>query len=139
MINIEKELIEEEGLFLDCYEDSLGNYTIGVGHLLKSECGTITLEYAGKLLKDDIKEARKQCKKNIPVFSELNEARQYVLIDMCFNLGIDKLLKFKKMLLALENKNYSVASLEMKDSLWHKQVKNRAIKLEKIMKNGVMS
>ena len=136
MINIEQELIEEEGLSLEPYEDSLGNLTIGVGHLIKSDCGVITLEYAGKLLAEDIKIAKDECRKNIKVFGELDEVRQYVLVDMCFNLGIRKLLGFKKMLLALENKNFVVASAEMKNSLWHKQVGVRAIKLENCMKNG---
>ena len=138
MINIEQELIEEEGLSLEPYKDSLGNLTIGVGHLIKSNCGIISLEYAGKLLAEDIKEARNQCKKNIPFFGCLDEVRQYVLIDMCFNLGIGKLLGFKKMLLALENKNYVVASAEMKNSLWHKQVGSRAVKLENCMRNGIL-
>ena len=138
MINIEQELIEEEGLSLEPYTDSLGNLTVGVGHLIKSDCGIISLKYAGELLAEDIKIATNDCRWNIPFFNELDEVRQYVLIDMCFNLGIKKLLGFKKMLLALQNKNYVVASNEMKNSLWHKQVKSRAIKLENCMKNGTL-
>ena len=53
-MNIEEELIKEEGLRLSCYKDSLGNYTIGVGHLLKSPCDDVSLEYAGRLLNEDI-------------------------------------------------------------------------------------
>ena len=135
-MNIEEELIKEEGLSLSCYKDSLGNWTVGVGHLLKSPCETITLEYAGKLLKEDINIAVNSLRKNVPVFSELDEVRQYVLISMCFNLGINRLLSFKKMLLALESKNYEVAAKEMKDSLWYRQVKGRAEKLINLMKKG---
>lgn len=136
MLNIEEELIKEEGLSLSCYKDSLGNFTVGVGHLLKSPCETITLEYAGKLLKEDIKIAIDSLRKNVPVFSELDNVRQYVLISMAFNLGIKRLLSFKKMLLALESKNYEVAAKEMKDSLWYRQVKGRAEKLINLMKKG---
>lgn len=135
-MNIEEELIKEEGLSLSCYKDTLGNYTIGVGHLLKSPCETITLEYAGKLLKEDINIAINSLRKNVPVFSELDEVRQYVLVSMAFNLGIKRLLSFKKMLLALESKNYEVAAKEMKDSLWYRQVKGRAEKLINLMKKG---
>ena len=135
-MNIEEELIKEEGLSLSCYKDSLGNYTVGVGHLLKSPCETITLEYAGKLLKEDINIAIDSLRKNVPVFSELDEVRQYALISMAFNLGIKRLLSFKKMLLALESKNYEVAAKEMKDSLWYRQVKGRAEKLINLMKKG---
>ena len=42
--------------------------------------------------------------------------------------------KFKKMLKALEIKDYDKASAEMLDSLWAKQTPNRAIKLSNQMK-----
>ena len=135
-MNIEKELIEEEGLSLSCYKDSLGNWTVGVGHLLKSPCDDITLEYAGKLLAEDIKIVMQELLEKVPVFFELDDVRRYVLISMCFNLGIKKLLSFKKMLLALENKNFSVAADEMRDSLWYRQVKRRADKLINLMRKG---
>lgn len=137
-MNIEEELIKEEGLSLRPYKDSVGNITIGVGHLLDSECGVITLEYAGKLLADDIAIARKECQK-YSFFFELGEVRQYVMIDMMFNLGAKRFKTFKKMLMALENKNYELASAEMLDSLWARQVGNRAAKLAKIMKKGIIN
>lgn len=137
MINIEAELIKEEGLSLEPYFDSLGFATIGVGHKVDGNFSTISLELAGKLLKEDINIARKECQK-YAFFFELNECRQYVMIDMMFNLGATKLKKFKKFLLALENKNYELASAEMLDSLWAKQVKGRAKRLADIMKNGVI-
>ena len=135
-LNEEEELIDDEGLSLHCYQDSLGYWTIGVGHLLKSPCGDITLEYAGRLLKEDIIIAREELRKNIRFYGELDNVRQYVLLSMRFNLGIGKLLGFKKMLLALENKNYTVAAKEMKDSLWYKQVKKRGEKLCYMMSHG---
>lgn len=135
-MNIEEELIKEEGLRLSCYKDTLGNWTVGVGHLLKSPCDTITLEYAGRLLKEDIKTVQNELREKIPVYAELDHVRQYVLISMCFNLGIGKLLKFRKMLTALEQRNYEVAAAEMKDSAWYRQVKSRADKLINLMKKG---
>lgn len=139
MIVIEQEIMGDEGLSLIPYLDSNGNWTVGVGHKLKSPCGPITLEYAGKLLAEDIKIARAAVMRNIPCFGELNEERQYVLINMCFQLGPTGLLGFKKMLLALENKAYSTAAAEMLDSKWHRlDSPKRAERLAKIMKTGVM-
>ena len=135
-INEEVELIEEESLSLNCYKDSEGYWTIGVGHLLKSPCDPITLEYAGKLLKEDIKIAKESLHHKIPKYSTLDEVRQYVLLSMCFNLGINKLLQFKKMLLALENNNFELAAAEMKDSKWYRQVKRRGEKLCFMMSHG---
>ena len=63
MINIEAELIKEEGLSLEPYFDSLGFATIGVGHKVDGNFSTISLEFAGKLLKEDIEIARKECQK----------------------------------------------------------------------------
>lgn len=136
MINIEEELIKEEGLSLSTYDDGLGNFTIGVGHLLREPSDPITLEQAGKLLNKDIMTAVEQCVKNIPCYGELDEVRQYVLISMMFNMGWNRLKTFKKFLLALDNKEFSVASEEMLDSRWAGQVKNRAKKLAKMMKTG---
>lgn len=139
MILIELELIKDEGLSLIPYLDSNGNWTIGVGHKLKSECAPITLEYAGKLLAEDIKIAREAAMRIVPSFNELCEERQFVLISMAFQLGPTGLKGFKKMLLAIENKAYVVASQEMLDSKWHrKDSPKRAERLAKIMKTGVI-
>lgn len=139
MVLIELELLKDEGLSLIPYLDSNGNWTIGVGHKLKSECGPITLEYAGKLLAEDIKIARDAAARIVPSFSELCEERQFVLISMAFQLGPTGLKGFKKMLLAIENRAYTVASQEMLDSKWHrKDSPKRAERLAKIMKTGVI-
>ena len=139
MVLIELELLKDEGLSLIPYLDSNGNWTIGVGHKLKSECGPITLEYAGKLLAEDIKIARDAAARIVPSFNELCEERQFVLISMAFQLGPTGLKGFKKMLLAIENRAYTVASQEMLDSKWHrKDSPKRAERLAKIMKTGVI-
>ena len=138
-INEEAELIAEEGLSLNVYKDSLGYPTVGVGHLITDKdlkFNTISLEYAGKLLADDIRIAKNELREKIPVYAELDPIRQYVLLSMCFNLGISRLLQFKKMLTALENKNYALAAQEMQDSKWYRQVKNRGVKLCSMMLLG---
>lgn len=138
MLNIEEELIQEEGLRLTAYQDTLGNWTCGVGHLMKSDCGTVSLRQVGEWLAEDIQIARDECMKRIECWTTLNEARQYVLISMMFNLGSNRFMGFKKMLLALNNGAYAVAAAEMLDSRWAHQVKGRATKLAGIMKTGVL-
>jgi lysozyme len=49
---------------------------------------------------------------------------------MCFNLGITRLLKFKKFLGAMEDHNWDKAAVEMLDSRWAIQVGPRAIRLK---------
>ena len=138
MINIEAELIKEEGLSLETYDDGYGNLTIGVGHLLKEPMEPITLEQAGRLLKKDIMIAIEECVKNIPFYPELDEVRQYVLISMMFNMGWKRLKTFRRFFMALENRAYSVAANEMIDSLWARQTKRRAERLAKMMRTGAV-
>ena len=52
-----------------------------------------------------------------------------ILVNMSFNLGKKKLVKFKKMWNAIEVEDWKTASEEMEDSKWFKQVKNRAVRL----------
>lgn len=132
---IKKLLRKHEGSSLQMYKCPAGKYTIGVGHNIE-DLG-ISEEVEELLLQQDIDIAEKQVRNAVSCYDTLNEARQYVLVDMCFNMGITKLMGFKRMLRALELGDYKKASDEMKDSKWHSQVKSRAIDLERIMITGV--
>jgi len=125
---------EHEGKKLKPYKCSEGYLTIGWGRNLDSN--GISEEEAEQMLKNDIWDAQMDCIRNIKVWGSLDVVRQSVLIDMCFNMGISKLLKFKKTLNDINNKNYKAASLEMLDSKWAKQVGKRAKKLSEVMKTG---
>lgn len=123
-----------EGLRLKPYRCSAGKLTIGYGHNLE-DVG-ITLEQAEQMLRLDLEYANMECYAAIPAFARLDEARKFVLLDMCFNMGIKKLLTFKKMLAAVEQGFYDRASYEMLDSKWAIQVGGRAAELAEIMKTG---
>lgn len=123
----------DEGEELFPYQDTEGNLTIGVGHLLANG---ISSDISKLLFCEDFLKAQKDCLMKIPVYSALNEARRYVLANMCFNLGISRLLGFKKMLSALEAGDYEKAASEMLDSKWARQVKQRAVRLKEIMIRG---
>ncbi|QGZ66342.1 hypothetical protein FAZ98_31610 [Paraburkholderia acidisoli] len=69
---------------------------------------------------------------------QLDEVRQRVIANMCFNMGIDKLLGFAHMLAALKLHNFAVAAAEMKNSKWFGQVGDRAVRLCSAMSTGVM-
>lgn len=74
---------------------------------------------------------------NLEVQARLDDPRYCVLIDMCFNLGLPRLLKFKKMFAALEEQDYDKAADEMLDSKWARQVGRRATFLAEVMRTGV--
>ena len=58
-----------------------------------------------------------------------------ILVEMCFQLGEFGVSKFKKMLAALEKKDYEDAGWEMKDSKWNQQTPNRCEELSYRMRN----
>ena len=54
---------------------------------------------------------------------------------MCFNLGINRLLNFKKFLGALQEHDFETAAIEMMDSRWATQVGPRSTRLrDRILK-----
>lgn len=126
---------KHEGLRLRPYKCTAGKITIGYGRNL--EDNGISQYEAEQMLFNDIQNCYAECIK-LPCWNKINETRQAVLIDMCYNLGITKLKQFKKMLAALEVGAYNRASAEMLDSKWAREVKTRATELAEIMKKGEM-
>ena len=62
---------------------------------------------------------------------ELDDNKQRVMVNMCFNLGYPRLSKFKKFLAAMEVHDFETAAIEMMDSKWANQVGLRAERLKK--------
>ncbi len=137
LVNLDRmrdQLVHHEGLRLKPYRYSAGKLTIGVGRNIE-DVG-ITEEEAMTLLSNDISRVIKELERRVPAFANLNEVRRRVLIDMGFNLGIGRLIKFRRMLAALEAGDYAQAAVEMLDSRWARQVGNRAIRLKNMMETG---
>lgn len=114
------------------YQDSLGYDTIGYGRLLSRG---LSDDEAHQLLVHDANEALYHAKQ-FSWFEDLNHARQGVIINMIFNLGLHGFKGFRKMIRALEHGLFNVAAEEMMDSKWAKQVGKRAIELSDQMKKG---
>lgn len=124
-----------EGLRLKPYTCPAGRLTIGYGHNLDDN--GITEDIAVRLLDADLQAAEREVRQRFTHFYKLNEARQFVLVDMCFNMGAAKLFTFKKMFAALAKDEYPTAAREMLNSKWARQVGNRAKVLSEIMTSGV--
>lgn len=129
-----KQLDLHEGLELKPYKDTVGKLTIGVGRNLTDR--GITKDEAYYLLRNDVAIAITDLDKNLSWWKNLDEIRQRVLADMCFNLGISKLLGFKNTLELIRKGDYETAASAMLNSLWAKQVKGRAIRLANMMRTG---
>ena len=129
-------LTQEESYRQFPYTDTKGNLTIGIGRNLQSR--GISLDEALFLLDDDIMAVEHDLWKCCPAYPVLSDPRKVVLVDMCFNMGIEKLMQFRKMMAALLANDFEGAAREMLASQWHKDVGVRAEKLAAIMETNIL-
>jgi lysozyme len=128
----------EEGEVLSEYKDHLGYSTIGVGRLIdKRKGGGITTEEAAYLLGNDVDKVTAQLDKRLPWWTKLDEARQGVLVNMAFQMGIDGLLGFKNTLNMIKAGQYESAARGMLQSKWAQQTPSRAKRMAEQMRTGV--
>ena len=131
-----EQFIRHEGLRFKPYRCTSGKLSIGVGRNL-DDVG-ITKEEAMYLLRNDISRCMTECRLKIIFFDQLDEARQDVLLNMCFQMGISGLLKFKNFLSFLEKQDFDSAAEEMLKSKWAGQTPARAKELSGVIKKGGM-
>ncbi|WP_444931567.1 glycoside hydrolase family protein [Microbulbifer sp. SSSA002] len=129
-----EQLLSHEGVELKTYKCSAGRLTIGVGRNL-SDRG-VSYDEALILLRNDIDFYFGEVSEKLDFFNSLSMKRKAVLVNMAFNLGVAGLMGFKNMLAAIAAGDYEQAAEEMLNSLWAKQVGNRAIELSKTMIAG---
>ena len=126
-----------EGVETHCYKDHLGLETIGVGRCIAEGSLGLSDDEIDYLLDNDIVRCIKELTRSLPWFSLLDEVRKEALIDLCFNLGLTRLLGFKKALAAIEVSDWDTAKVELLDSRWATQVGNRAQEIAEMMRTGV--
>jgi len=132
-----EEIKADEGEVLEVYEDHLGYPTIGVGHLVTEKdeefgepIGTpITAERSRELFDTDIEYAIEGCEMLYGQWHNWPEEVQLIMVNMCFNLGQTRLAKFVTMKNMLSQGKWKEAAAEGRDSLWYRQVTNRAERL----------
>lgn len=129
-----QELTTDEGLHLYPYRDSVGKLTLGIGRCI--EDNGITGVEALAMLDHDIDVVLTELDHRLSWWTRLSEKRQRALANMAFNLGLPRLLTFKKMLEALRNDEYDRAADEALDSKWAEQVGNRAKRIAKMIRKG---
>jgi len=132
--DFEEMLIRHEGLKLNPYHCTAGKLTIGVGR--NPDDMGITEDEAIYMLRNDVARFATELASIKPIVKSLDDVRYYVLLNMAFNLGINRLMKFEKMWQAIESGQYLEAALEMQDSRWCEQVGGRCTELAELMANG---
>ena len=114
------------------YRCTAGKNTIGYGFNVDAGVSEPLAEMILKYQIDDIIEYLEEYQ----FWSDLNEARQTVLIDMCFQLGKRGFNRFRRMKRSLYAKLYEEAADEILDSNYANQTPNRAQRNADIMRNG---
>jgi lysozyme len=134
-----------EGTRLVVYDDAtgkpivpgytvVGHPTIGKGRCLDTK--GISRAEAEHLFDNDIASAIKGAH-SFHFFPQLDEVRQEALVELVFNLGVGGVKGFRRMLAALERRNFAEAAAELLDSDWRKQVgEKRAMALATMMSTG---
>jgi len=135
----------DEGVEYVIYNDHLGYPTFGVGHLvLESDpehgqpVGTgISEERVKECFEADLDLAIGECDAlyGRGNFNDLPDEVQQILVNMMFNMGRTRLSKFKNFNAAILDHDWKTAATEGRDSLWYRQVTNRAERLMSRMEN----
>ena len=130
-------LRKHEGVEKYAYKCTADKVTIGVGRNIDKSGGIgLSDDEIDYLLSNDIKRVSAELIRAFPWYSELDEVRKDAMIDMCFNMGLPRLSKFKNSLAAMKNGDYDIAALEFLDSNWAKQVGSRSITITDIIRSG---
>ena len=132
-----KMLKRHEGVKSHAYKCSAGKVTVGVGRNI-DESGGIGLSDSeiDMLLANDIKRVEQELTDRFTWYGKLDSVRREAMIDIAFNLGLTKLLGFKKALAAMESGDYFWASTEFNASRWAEQVGYRADELCDMIETG---
>ena len=135
-------IIQHEGLKTRPYKDSLGLWTVGVGHLI-GDGKTLPPEWNREFTKEEVMtlfdkdyEHHKKLAEKLPGYSLANEKGRAALIDLTFNMGPGWASTFKLGVQALLKGDFKEAANQFIDSKWFKQVKGRAITVTNLLREG---
>ena len=153
-------IMKHEGKVNYPYKDSLGLWTIGVGHLIQPGSGkTLPTEYAAykdnggpydkknnktpamsdeqvqKLFDEDFQHHKEMAMKT-PGWDLANETGQAAMIDLAFNMGGKWYKKWPNTAKSLAAGDFEKAADGLKDSKWYVQVKGRAETIVGMIRNG---
>ena len=143
---LEAELRRDEGVRYRPYLDTSipPKWTVGVGHNLSASPLPAGWTYplndaqVNQLLASDIADTMHQLDVHLPWWRSMDEVRQRVICNLCYNLGLNGLLGFHNALAAMQSHAYVTAAADLKASEWCGEVGARAVRLCSAMQTGVM-
>lgn len=127
-------LKRDEGFRSKPYKDTVGKLTIGYGRNL-DDVGISEAE-ADKLLSNDVLKVMSDAAEHIPDLDKKPWQIRLGLYNMVFNMGIHGVLKFSKMLEAIDHDDYKRAADEALNSKWATQVGPRADRIAELFRDA---
>lgn len=132
--DIREQLIRDEGYRKFPYVDTKAKITIGIGYNL-SDNG-ISDAVIDAMYRERMTIAQNAVQTRLPWFQNLDQIRQAVILNMCFNMGFTKLEEFQKFLMAMAQSDWQAAVPEMENSVWAEEVGDRAKRLAEQLITG---
>lgn len=124
------------------YHCSEGYPTVGIGTKIGPKNADLTLyqfkvseSVAKMMLDDELMSIRKELVKH-RWYTDLDSHRQDIIKSMCYQMGVAGVFKFKKMIKALEVKDWEEAARQALDSLWAKQTPDSAKRHADVLLTG---
>ena len=132
-----KDLLESikkhEGFVEHVYDDSLDIPTIGYGFAIKDL--VLDEDIAEEILIRKLEKLKRNANSRFKWLEDMPQEIQAVVLNMCYQLGVTGVSKFRKAISALQEGEWHEAADEMLDSLWARQTPNRAEELSNIVRN----
>jgi lysozyme len=137
-----KMIIHHEGIRHRPYKDSLGLWTVGVGHLI-GDGKSLPPEYNREFTNEEVMEMfdrdfehHKQAAEKIPGYDNLNDKGQAALVDLTFNMGPAWYKKWPNFTRNLKEGDTEGAAKSLEDSKWYTQVGRRAPTIVSLIRQG---
>jgi lysozyme len=139
---IKQMIIAHEGVRNRPYQDSLGLWTVGIGHLI-GDGKTLPPEMNREFSNEEIMAMfekdyahHRSAAMNIPGFDKLDGKGQGALTDLTFNMGPSWISKWPKLKKQLGEGDTHSAASNLEESKWYGQVGNRAPAVVSLLKDS---
>jgi len=135
MSKLSDQLRIHEGVRTHFYRCTSGLATIGVGRCIEEGSLGLSDDEIDYLLENDIKRCKQELV-GLSWFADLDAVRQDAIVNLCFNLGLTRLMGFQNAMGAMAVGDYEKAADEFLDSRWANQVGQRALDVTHMIRTG---
>ena len=144
-MNVTDLIAREEGFSASPYLCSEGYPTVGYGQRIGPQGVDVSLyefEIPEPVARQWLQENIRQIENSLSRYSwyqQCNADRAAVLVSMAYQIGLSGLLRFRKMIAAIEDNDWPEAERQALDSRWARQTPRRAAHHAEVLRTGVLS